>query len=555
MTEPEPAVPRQEGPRERLASIAAFGRAMNSADTSVDVAEFVAGAIRDASVASSVSISHWEPDSGILRTLVNVGDLADWEEKRPVSEVYNYETYSVLADVVAAGKAAVYRVDDPACPASERANLQHLGKHSSLIAAIRYGGRTWGELYLTRSADKPPFTEDDLDFADGVAGFVAMAFAQGERLDAVTRVAFRDPLTGLANRGALDDALAGAFESRRRGGGDVGIVLLDVNGLKTVNDVSGHDAGDRLLVAVAGVVGSGASLAADGLAARLGGDEFCILLREATVEETVQVAEHVCAEAWRVSPHGVSCGVACTAVESLAVVDSPRRLLRIADAAQYRAKRMRSLRPVTAGREVEATAIELADGAQRRKYRSDVDDGPARLLDSGLQALDRVGNAPAQRRLRVLAESVSAVLNAAAWFAASAPPGGGAVVACEGESYRPSDTAPIWDQDQLVGQAWTLADYPQTAEVLGGGSFLVVSGDADADPAERAVLDDSGYDAVLAAGGTDSTGVGWLLEVYADDLSVDFTGLAQALRALVAAALAVTEPAREADRAGGGKQA
>lgn len=542
MTEPD-----QTRWRDRLESIAAFGRAMNAAHSAVDVAEFVAEEIRVAVDASAVSISRWEPSRGVLRTLVNVGELAGWEERRPPDETHEVDEYAILVDVTAAGKAAVFYVGDPDCPPSERANLEGLGKHSSLVAAIQYGGRVWGELYLTRSADKPPFSRADLEFADGIAGFVAMAFAQGDRLDAVSAVAFRDPLTRLANRGAMDEALEEAFERRRRHGGEVGLVLADVNGLKSVNDVSGHGAGDRLLVVAAGVMRLAAERAGDGLAARLGGDEFGILLRNATSEATLRVGEYLCAEMRRVTPYGVACGIACTAEASLRAVDTPRRLLRIADAAQYRAKRAGLSGPEVAGREAAAPMAVRSVG--RRTYRVGGNNVLAGLLDAGLKALDDVSGEEVRRRLRALAESVSQALNAAAWFVSVVEPGGQVLRALEGESYRPSDTAPIWDLDQLTSEQWALEDHPQTAAALAGGGFAVGRGDPDSDPAEQAVLGDSGYDAVVAAGGTDQDGTGWLLEVYADDLSGDVTGLAGLLRVLVACAVAPPGTGRDPVRA------
>lgn len=104
--------------------------------------------------------------------------------------------------------------------------------------------------------------------------------------DAADR-ARRDQLTGLGNRLAWDEAVA-AVEAD---GGAVGVVMLDVDWLKRVNDDFGHEAGDRLLRMVAGVL---AAVAPDGATVcRLGGDEFGVLLVGADLEVATRTAAFV----------------------------------------------------------------------------------------------------------------------------------------------------------------------------------------------------------------------------------------------------------------------
>jgi len=88
---------------------------------------------------------------------------------------------------------------------------------------------------------------------------------------ALSEAAHHDPLTGLANRRALAAALADLSAST----GPVGVVVLDLDGFKRVNDTLGHAAGDRLVVAVARALRRGRP---DAVVARLGGDEFAVVL-------------------------------------------------------------------------------------------------------------------------------------------------------------------------------------------------------------------------------------------------------------------------------------
>jgi diguanylate cyclase len=88
--------------------------------------------------------------------------------------------------------------------------------------------------------------------------------------------ATRDPLTGLYNRRALDEELVMALAARDRHGTSFGLIILDLDGFKEINDRWGHAEGDRVLVELAGLI-SASSRATD-RAFRYGGDEFVLIL-------------------------------------------------------------------------------------------------------------------------------------------------------------------------------------------------------------------------------------------------------------------------------------
>ena len=101
-----------------------------------------------------------------------------------------------------------------------------------------------------------------------------------------------DPLTGLPNRVVLQDRLGQALGRLRRRGGTVGLLFLDVDGFKKINDRYGHGAGDEFLRELPSRLRT--ALRADDTVARLGGDEFVILLDDCGGEAgAVQVAERV----------------------------------------------------------------------------------------------------------------------------------------------------------------------------------------------------------------------------------------------------------------------
>lgn len=104
----------------------------------------------------------------------------------------------------------------------------------------------------------------------------------------LARLAYHDPLTGLPNRLTFDERMARDLARARRKGETVGVVLIDLDRFKEINDTLGHDAGDRLLKTVAERLSS--SVRATDTVARLSGDEFCVILPDQADENTTVIA-------------------------------------------------------------------------------------------------------------------------------------------------------------------------------------------------------------------------------------------------------------------------
>lgn len=159
-------------------------------------------------------------------------------------------------------------------------------------------------------------------------------------LTEVAREAFRDSLTGLANRVHFLHRLETTIAARESDSPPIAVLCLDLDNFKAVNDGLGHPAGDELLIRVAGRLT--AALHENGLIARLGGDEFAVLL-ERSVEESQAAAQDVL-EAFSapIVIDGVpvtirpSIGFTVANPGSVCTVD---QLLRHADLAMYTAKR------------------------------------------------------------------------------------------------------------------------------------------------------------------------------------------------------------------------
>ena len=157
------------------------------------------------------------------------------------------------------------------------------------------------------------------------------------------REAGSDSLTGLANRMSLGFELDTAFATFEREDAPFGLMLIDMNDFKRVNDTLGHQVGDRLLVEFAARLRD--SVRPGDFVARLGGDEFAVIVYEADETEARAVAERLCASI----SHSIEIGgLALEAEASVGIAVCPSHgtdgttLLRRADVAMYTAKANRT---------------------------------------------------------------------------------------------------------------------------------------------------------------------------------------------------------------------
>jgi diguanylate cyclase (GGDEF)-like protein len=151
------------------------------------------------------------------------------------------------------------------------------------------------------------------------------------------RVAVTDSLTGLLNRRGFEQRFREEIKRAERADRDLGVVILDCDGLKAINDRGGHQLGDSVLVRIARCLKT--QKRAGDIAGRLGGDEFAVLLPEVDGDSAVLAAERLRRS---IVAQVLEDGQLVTATFGVAVFPAdgrtPGALLRAADQALYLAK-------------------------------------------------------------------------------------------------------------------------------------------------------------------------------------------------------------------------
>jgi diguanylate cyclase (GGDEF)-like protein len=516
----------------RLRSLTALTQAIGRSGSLEDVLELTAEEARAALGAASLSIARLERDRSWLRVLVNVGDLATWEDARPAHEVYDLSDRPLASArlIDRAVHIELASADQAEAPAGRL--LAASGKGSSLAVPIVIGGATWGEVYATTALGEPPFTMADAPFGIAVANVVGSAIQGSEEVEQLGRLAGEDPLTHLANRRQLEQRLAELLEEGVPGD-EVGLLMLDVDRLKDINDEYGHAEGDALLVRIADVLSRVTLTVPGALAARLAGDEFCMAVPGAGqgIDAAVARLRQRLEDGPPPRPR-LSAGFATVRVGQ----GDAGQLLRRADAAQYRARwadlplvRLSADQPIPATPSVPA----LREPQRRRSLDPD-DLGPASTA-----AITRwrsmLASPAVLPRLEAIGDAAVALLDLNRWVLSEAPTGGPTLHLRRLNIRRRSPGSDPFPPS--AEQVYRLEDFPRTVEALRTGrGFAVHVDDASGDPTERAVLAELGNRYVVLLTERDEGG-DWVLELYGDAHSAPFEDAVAVIEALATRAL------------------
>jgi len=168
-----------------------------------------------------------------------------------------------------------------------------------LAVPISYHGHVYGRIYLCDKEDGESFSKNDEELALSFATSLSLVLDNAREMEEVKRarqslnyMAHFDALTDLPNRTLLKDRAEQAISHAQRNGSMVGILFLDLDNFKLVNDTIGHTLGDVLLKRVADRISD--CLRDGDTAARLGGDEFIVMLPDISdIQDAAKVASKI----------------------------------------------------------------------------------------------------------------------------------------------------------------------------------------------------------------------------------------------------------------------
>jgi diguanylate cyclase (GGDEF)-like protein len=211
---------------------------------------------------------------------------------------------------------------------------------SCIIVPLKGSDRVLGVLNLADKVDGSRFDQEiDLPVIEQIAELVGTSIYNVELFREMEHRAKSDPLTGLANRRALEEALARETDRARRYGTPLSALMIDVDGLKDVNDRFGHPAGDAVLQNIAAILLE--TVRSVDVPGRWAGDEFLVILSDTAARPAEQLARRLRARANEQAarlddatfPASLSIGVTQYVKD-----ETPETLVRRVDQALYAAK-------------------------------------------------------------------------------------------------------------------------------------------------------------------------------------------------------------------------
>ncbi|HET7181971.1 MAG TPA: EAL domain-containing protein [Candidatus Limnocylindrales bacterium] len=301
-----------------------------------DVGNALARHIASVAHADECVLSTWDREADRVVTF----GLFSTEQPGPLEPWYDLKSYPATRAVLAEMRPYVVDSDNPDADAAEIMYLKEVGHQTLVMVPLVARGESIGivEMFSSRAH---AFSDREIELAQMLAREAAVTFDNARLSEELRLLAYRDSLTGLANRARLQDRVEHALERLRgRSPNHAALLFIDLDNFKNVNDRFGHGKGDTTLQALAERIR--ATIRPGDTAGRLGGDEFAVLLEDVESPEIVGViCERLLAalsepvELGEASPIvGASIGYALSGPDC----STSEELLRNADIAMYAAK-------------------------------------------------------------------------------------------------------------------------------------------------------------------------------------------------------------------------
>jgi diguanylate cyclase (GGDEF)-like protein len=302
----------------------------------VQVGRIIARHIARAAEVADCTLSMWDRAGDQVVTFAYYPPF----QGSPIAPTYALAEFPATRRVLMEGEPCFVDTTDPASDPSEVQYLNSVGQRSMVILPLVVRGESIGILELT-STESDVFSERSVQLAQLLAREAAVSLENARLYDEIHDQAFRDALTGLANRRLFLDRVSHVLDRLRgRSALRVAVLFLDLDNFKLVNDRFGHSAGDEVLQAIGERLRI--AIRPGDTAARLGGDEFAVLLEDVgDPAEVLAVADRLLASVAlpiqlrdSLPRLATSIGVALSGIAG----DSADDILRNADIAMYAAK-------------------------------------------------------------------------------------------------------------------------------------------------------------------------------------------------------------------------
>ncbi len=317
-------------PANRLQALLDLSHKISSSLDLNDVLQAFAEQATELTGATAAELSFWDRDRDCLVMLVERLQGAD-EITEEGGQVYRLSDFPATRHVLVEQVPVQIRVsreeDDPA----ERQLLESRSQKTLLMLPLVARGETIGLMEVIDVEDRD-FDQHDVDFCQALCDVVGVAVRNAMLYAEMQELAARDKLTGLYNRRLFEEQFDAAVARSLRNGEELSLLVVDLDGLKRINDLGGHPAGDEALRALADSLR--ACVRAGDVPCRLGGDEFAVILPGATPSDAIRVAERAQEALIARGPYSFSGGVARASANLGSIYD----LYRSADIAAYRAK-------------------------------------------------------------------------------------------------------------------------------------------------------------------------------------------------------------------------
>ncbi len=321
---------------EQVSALLALSHALAKAGTSQEVAERLSVAVPEVVDCDRMAVWLWNDQERCLRTLAAPGRTPEQEATLRELSIAPQDTPHLRSMLV---EPEPHFFDTETEDPFMRQLMSKLDMVALAVIPIVARGVFVGILTVSvaeRSERLRP-DSDLLERLTGVAALAAPAIQNGQLVDQLRHKASHDGLTGLLNRVGFRHRIEAALHSVAAADARLGLLFVDLNEFKRVNDLYGHEAGDQLICQAAARLSSVCRGNDD--VARLGGDEFAIILADVRRDEQVRAAERrvrdAFAEPFVVDEVTISVGVSVGGGVWPEDGRTIRELVRHADAAMY----------------------------------------------------------------------------------------------------------------------------------------------------------------------------------------------------------------------------